>query len=59
MPEELNCEKEEFDIKQETNTQDIYLLFIDDIRLNSTAYIDITGPFPITSSKGYQYVFVF
>ena len=59
MPEELICKKDEFDIKQETNTQDIYLLFIDAIRQNGTAYTDITGPFPITSNKGYQYMFVF
>jgi len=60
MLEKLKGEEEEFDMKQEPKTRDVYLLVINTLRLrlNVMSYTDLMGPFPITSSRGNQYLFV-
>ena len=53
-----NLEIEGIDIEREEKCGEVYILVLDVRRLNGTIYTDLTGPFPVTSARGYKTLFI-
>ena len=53
-----NLETEGIDIEQEKKCGEVYLMVLEIRRMNGTIYTDLTGAFPVTSSRGNKLLYI-
>ena len=53
-----NLETEGIDIEQENKRGEVYLMVLEIRRMNGTIYTDLTGAFPVTSSRGNELLYI-
>ena len=53
-----NLETEGIHINQEQKCGEVYLIVLDIRRMNVTVYTDLTGAFPVTSSRGNKLLYI-
>ena len=53
-----NLETEGIDIKKENKCGEVYLMVLDIRRTNGTIYTDLTGVFPVTSTRGKKLLYI-